>query len=372
MVGRELEYIAQAVRGGQISGDGAFTKRCQALIERSFGAHRVLLTHSCTAALEMAALLCGIGEGDEVVLPSFAFVSTANAFHARGARLKFVDIRPDSLNIDEAKIEDSVTDSTKAIVPVHYAGVACEMDTILDIAARRGLFVVEDVALGTGARYDDRYLGTMGDFGAFSFHETKQYICGEGGALVVNREEHVERAEIIREKGTNRSRFFRGEIDEYTWVDIGSSYLPSDLTAAYLLAQLESMESIAERFGEQYGYYRQSLTPLAHQGLLRLPYLGDGPSPGNRLFYILLETRTQRDVLMAFLQERGILAVFHYVPLHLSPMGRKMGYESGQLPITEDISGRLLRLPVYYDMSRHEQEEVVDRIEEFFRRGRGR
>ena len=371
MVGSELDYVAQTVREGRISGDGMFTKKCQALIERAAGATKVLLTHSCTAALEMSAMLCEIKEGDEVIVPSFTFVSTANAFYSRGARIKFVDIRSDSLNIDEMLIEEAVNQNTRAVVPVHYAGVACEMDTILDIAARHGLMVVEDAAHGMGAMFNDRYLGTMGDFGVFSFHETKNFICGEGGALLVNREEHVDRAEIVREMGTNRSKFFRGEIEEYTWVDIGSSYLPSDLTAAYLLAQLETMEGIANRYGEIYEYYRESLAPLADAGFLRLPYRRERRDARNHLFYVLLDSRAWRDALMVFLQDRGILAVFHYLPLHLSPMGRKMGYEEGQLPITEEMSDRLLRLPFYYEIERREQDEVVSRIEEFFRQHGG-
>lgn len=365
-VGPELDYIAEAVRRGRISGDGAFSKKCQALIETVTGAEKVLLTHSCTAALEMSAILCGIGENDEVIVPSFTFVSTANAFRARGARLRFVDIRPDSLNIDEEKIEASVSGATKAVVPVHYAGVACEMETILDIAARRGLFVIEDAALAMGSWYEDRHLGTLGDFGAFSFHETKSVICGEGGALLINRADHVDRAEIIREKGTNRSRFFRGEVDHYTWVDAGSSYLPSEITAAYLLAQLENMERTGERFRVIHAYYHQALTPLMEDGLLTLPHAGDHRNTRNNMFYVLLETRARRDALLAFLQERGILAVFHYVPLHLSPMGRAMGYEPGSLPVTEDVSGRLLRLPFYFDLSRPQQDEVVSRIMEFY------
>ncbi len=364
-VGPELDYIAQAVCRGRISGDGAFSRQCQALLEAVTGAHRVLLTHSGTAALEMSALLCGIGEGDEVIVPSFTFVSTATAFHGRGARLRFVDIHPDSLNIDEDRIEASVSEATKAVVPVHYAGVACGMETILDVAARRGLFVIEDAALALGSWYEDRHLGTLGDFGAFSFHETKSVICGEGGALVVNRADDVDRAEVIREKGTNRSRFFRGEVDHYAWVDAGSSYLPSEITAAYLLAQLENMERTGERFRDIHAYYNRALTPLMEDGHLTLPHAGDHRNTRNNMFYVLMETRARRDALLAFLQERGILAVFHYVPLHLSPMGRAMGYEPGSLPVTEDVSGRLLRLPFYYDLSRPQQDEVISRIMEF-------
>lgn len=273
LAGKELYYIAQSVLSGHTAGDGLFTKKCQALMQETFGANKILLTHSCTAALEMAAVLCEIGPGDEVILPSFTFVSTANAFYLRGAKLTFVDIQQDTLNMDVTKIEDAITDNTKIIVPVHYAGVACDMDTIMDIAHRNKLYVVEDAAMGVNAKYKGVFLGTIGDIGSYSFHETKNYICGEGGAIVLNNEKFVERAEIIREKGTNRSKFFRGEIDKYTWVDIGSSYLPSDILSAFLYAQLENMEQINRRREKLFDYYYKALIPLVNDGKLRLPYV---------------------------------------------------------------------------------------------------
>ncbi len=366
IVGKELYYIAQAVLDGRIAGDAPYTKKCQSLMEARFDARKILLTHSCTAALEMAAILGGVSEGDEVILPSYTFVSTANAFYLRGARLKFVDVRPDNLNMDLGSLEAAITPQTKAVVPVHYAGIGCEMDEIMALADAHDFLVIEDAAQGVSATYKGRHLGTLGHFGTYSFHETKNYICGEGGALVINDERFVERAEIIREKGTNRSQFFRGEVDKYTWVDLGSSFLPSDLLAAFLYAQLENMDKINARRGEIYAYYRAALQPLADQGRLMLP--ADHPDcVGNHhLFYVILESEELRDGLMDHLKSHGILAVFHYLPLHLSPVGRRMGGEPGSLPITESVAGRLLRLPFYYELTRAEQEEVVERIEEFF------
>ncbi|MCG7852166.1 MAG: dTDP-4-amino-4,6-dideoxygalactose transaminase, partial [Methanosarcinaceae archaeon] len=328
--------------------------------------NKILLTHSCTGALEMAAVLCGIGPGDEVILPSFTFVSTANAFYLRGAKLTFVDIQQDTLNIDVRGIEDAITENTKIIVPVHYAGVACDMDTIMDIAHRNNLYVVEDAAQGVNAKYKDIFLGTIGDIGTYSFHETKNYICGEGGAIVLNNEKFIERAEIIREKGTNRSKFFRGEIDKYTWVDIGSSYLPSDILAAFLYAQLENMEQINKRRGELFDFYYKALIPLVNDGMLRLPYVTSECQTNSHLFYIILNDENTRNGLMDYLKSKGILAVFHYLPLHLSGIGRSMGYKEGQLPVTESMSGRLLRLPFYFDLAREEQDEIVSRIRAFF------
>ncbi len=366
IVGKELYYIAQAVLNGRIAGDALYTQKCQAFMENAFDARKILLTHSCTAALEMAALLGGVEEGDEVILPSYTFVSTANAFYLRGARLKFIDIRPDNLNMDESALEAAVTSKTKAVVPVHYAGIGCDMDVIMDLAAKHDFLVIEDAAQGVNATYKGRYLGTIGDFGTFSFHETKNYICGEGGALLVNNEEHALRAEIIREKGTNRSQFFRGEVDKYTWVDVGSSFLPSDMLAAFLYAQLENMDKINARRAEIYDYYFEALKPLADAGRMTLP-AGHPDCVGNHhLFYIILEDDETRDGLMHYLKSHGILAVFHYLPLHLSPVGRRMGGETGSLPVTESVSGRLLRLPFYYELTREEQEEVVGRIGEFF------
>jgi dTDP-4-amino-4,6-dideoxygalactose transaminase len=315
----------------------------------------------------MAAILCNVQPGQEVILPSFTFVSTANAFYMRGAKLIFVDIRPDTLNLDETKIEQGITDSTKVIVPVHYAGIGCAMATIMEVARRNELYVIEDAAQGVGAQYDGQHLGTIGDIGTFSFHETKNFICGEGGALVINNEEFIERAEIIWEKGTNRSKFFRGEVDKYTWVDIGSSYLPSDLLAAFLYAQLEHMNQIEKRRREIFEYYYQALEPLAMDGMLGLPKTPAECQSNHHLFYILLKNEEVRNALMNYLKSKGILAIFHYVPLHLSPVGRSMGYQEGQLPVTELMSGRLLRLPFYYDLKEEDQEEVVGCIKTFFK-----
>ncbi len=366
IVGKELYYIAQSVLSGKIAGDGLFTKKCHALLEEKFGARKVLLTHSCTAALEMAALLCDIKEGDEVILPSYTFVSTANAFYLRGAKLVFVDICPDNLNMDETKLPELITDRTKIIVPVHYAGVACEMDTILDIAGQHNIFVVEDAAQGVNAKYKDKFLGTLGDIGAYSFHETKNFICGEGGAIVLNNEKFIDRAEIIREKGTNRSKFFRGEVDKYTWVDIGSSFLPSDLQAAFLYAQLEKMEEINSVREQHFNYYFKALMPLVNRGKIRLPCVFNECQSNSHLFFIILEDEKTRNALMDYLKKKGILAVFHYLALHLSPVGKQMGYSKGQLPVTESLSDRLLRLPFYYEITAKEQKEVVETITHFF------
>lgn len=366
IAGKELYYIAQAVFSGHIAGDGLFTKKCQSLMEEKFDARKILLTHSCTAALEMAAILCEVGPGDEVILPSFTFVSTANAFYLRGAKLVFVDIRPDTLNIDETKIEDVITERTKVIVPVHYAGVACEMDTIMTIAHQHNLLVVEDAAQGVNAKYKETFLGTIGDMAAYSFHETKNFICGEGGAIIINNENFIERAEIIREKGTNRSQFFRGEVDKYTWVDVGSSYLPSDLLAAFLYAQLENMQEISKRRDQLFDYYYKALIPLVNDGKIRLPFVSSECQSNNHLFYILLEDEDTRNALMDHLRSKGILGVFHYLSLHLSPVGKTMGYQQGQLPVTESMSGRLLRLPFYYDLKPEEQAEVVETVRNFF------
>lgn len=366
LVGKELYYMAQAVLNGHISGDGVFTKKCQTLMESKFGARKILLTNSCTAALEMAAILTEVGPQDEVILPSFTFVSTANSFYMRGAKLIFVDIEQDSLNIDVEKIEDAITENTKVIVPVHYAGIACEMSTIMGLALRHNLYVVEDAAQGVNAKYKDKYLGTIGDIGTYSFHETKNYICGEGGAIVLNNEEFIERAEIIREKGTNRNKFYRGEVDKYTWVDVGSSYLPSDILAAFLYAQLENMGEIDKRRAELVDYYHRELLPLANEGKLKLPHVVGDRESNHHLFYIILRDEDTRNSLMAYLKSRGIMAIFHYIPLHLSSVGASLGYRNGQFPVTELVSGCLLRLPLYYEMKEEEQEEVVNTIKEFF------
>jgi len=366
IVGKELYYIAESVMSGKTSGDGTFTKKCNELMENKFGAKQVLLTTSCTTALEMSAILAGIGEGDEVILPSYTFVSTANAFYLRGAKLKFVDIRKDTLNIDENLIENAITEKTKAVVPVHYSGVACEMDAINKIAKKYDLTVIEDAAQGVNSRYKGSYLGTIGDLGAFSFHETKNYSCGEGGALITSNEAYYERAEIIREKGTNRSKFYRGEVDKYTWVDIGSSYLPSDLLAAFLYAQLEQMDHITEKRKQIYNLYFEALKPLRNEGFIELPFIPRECETNYHMFYILLKNENERQAMIKHLEESGINSVFHYVPLHSSPVGRRLGYKSGDLEVTEDISGRLLRLPFYYDLDLEGILYVCQCIREYF------
>jgi dTDP-4-amino-4,6-dideoxygalactose transaminase len=368
IIGKELSYIAQSVLNGHISGDGPFTKKCQALMEEKFNARKILLTHSCTAALEMAAILCEVGPSDEVMMPSYTFVSTANAFYIRGAKIVFIDIRPDTLNIDETKISEAITKFTKVIVPVHYGGVGCGMGTLMDIARRHHLYVVEDAAQGMNAKWNDQFLGTIGDIGAFSFHETKNLICGEGGAISINSEQFIERAEIIREKGTDRSKFFRGEVDKYTWIDIGSSYLPSDILAAFLYAQLENMDKINNRRKEIFNAYYQQLAPLAERGFLKLPVVAPGCGSNSHMFYIILKDEETRNALMNYLKSKGILAIFHYLPLHLSPIGRSMGYGKGQFPVTESISGRLLRLPFYYDLKEREQIKITGFIERFLKK----
>lgn len=366
IIGKELYYISQAVLGGKIAGDGLFTRRCNEFMENAFNAKKVLLTHSCTAALEMAAILCELEPGDEVILPSFTFVSTANAFHLRGAKLIFADIRNDTLNIDENLLDGLITQKTKAIVPVHYAGVACAMDDIMGLAGKNGIFVIEDAAQAVNSLYGDQYLGTIGDMGAYSFHETKNFISGEGGAIVINNDRFIERAEIIREKGTNRSKFFRGETDKYTWVDTGSSYLPSEIIAAFLFAQLENIDLITRKRREIFEYYADALTPLEEAGLLCIPVSVQNSRANYHLFYVILEDEETRNGLMDYLKSRGVLAVFHYVPLHTSPMGLSMGYSEGQFPVTESISRRLLRLPFYYELTREDQDYVIDCIRDFF------
>jgi len=366
LVGNEIEYILQAVRGGHTSGDGPFTKKCQSFLENSLGVPKVLLTTSCTHALEMAALLLDIQPGDEVIVPSFTFVTTINAFVLRGARPVFIDIRPDTLNMDERLLERLITPRTKAIMPVHYAGVGCEMDIICEMAGRYGVPLVEDNAHGLFAKYKGRWLGTFGALATLSFHETKNFICGEGGALLINGEQYVERAEIIREKGTNRSRFFRGQVDKYTWVDIGSSYLPSDLLAAYLFAQLEARERVLAQRKRVFDYYAGHLQGWAQAKQVRLPIVPAECEQSYHMFYMLLPSLEKRQSLIAHLKDRGILSVFHYVPLHLSPMGRNWGYREGDCPVTEDISDRLVRLPFYNELSPEEQDEVCAAIFEVY------
>ena len=365
-VGTEEKYIRQAILSRKISGDGEFTKKCSRWMEERFQAKKVLLTTSGTAALDMAMLLCGLQPGDEVILPSYTFSSTANAAVLAGARLVFVDIRPDTMNIDEAKIESAITDRTKAIIVVHYAGVACEMDTITDIARRHGLKVVEDAAQGVMAKYKDRYLGTIGDFGCYSFHETKNYSMGEGGAIVINDSDYIERAEILREKGTNRSKFFRGQVDKYTWVDFGDSYLPSELNAAYLWAQLEMADEINENRLKSWAGYYEGLTPLADAGKIKLPFIPSDCTQNAHMFYIKCRDLEERTRLIAFLKQRGVHAVFHYIPLHSAPAGLKFGRFDGEDEHTTKDSERLLRLPMYYGFSEEKLSYVAGAISTFY------
>lgn len=365
-VGKENEYMKAAIDSHKICGDGEFTKRCNAWIEEHTGTAKALLTTSGTQALEMAALLSDIQPGDEVILPSYTFVSTANAFVLRGAKLVFVDIRPDTMNIDEKLIEDAITDKTRAIVPVHYAGVGCEMDTIMDIAKRHNLVVVEDAAQGVNAFYKGRALGSIGDYGCFSFHETKNYSMGEGGAILINRPEQIEDAEIIREKGTDRSRFFRGQVDKYTWVNIGSSFLPSDINAAYLMAQLEMADEINENRLQSWARYNEGLQDLAQEGVIELPYVPEECAHNAHMFYIKTKDMEERKALISYLKERDIAAVFHYVPLHSAPAGLRFGRFHGEDRYTTKESERLLRLPMYYNLSESDQQKVIDAVHGFY------
>lgn len=366
LTGKELCYMSQVLENRHFSGDGIFTKKCQSLMEDIFKAKKVLLTTSCTSALEMASFLCDLSPGDEVILPSFTFVTTASSFYIRGAKLLFVDIDKDTLNIDKNKIKEAITDRTKVIVPVHYAGVSCDMDSILALASKKDIMVVEDAAQGVNAKYKDNYLGTLGDIGTYSFHETKNFSCGEGGAIVINNPALVERAEILREKGTDRSKFFRGEIDKYTWVDIGSSYLPSDILSAFLYAQLENMEQITKLREELFNFYYRELMPLCLQEGIKLPTAPDNCKSNYHMFYIILDTEKTRNDLMAYLKSKGAMSVFHYIPLHLSKIGKSIGYSEGQLPITESMSSRLLRLPFYPEISKEDRAYVVRCIKSFF------
>lgn len=365
-VGKETEYMKAAIDSHKICGDGEFTERCNAWIEEHTGTAKALLTTSGTQALEMAALLSDIQPGDEVILPSYTFVSTANAFVLRGAKLVFVDIRPDTMNIDEKLIEDAITDKTRAIVPVHYAGVGCEMDTIMDIAKRHNLVVVEDAAQGVNAFYKGRALGSIGDYGCFSFHETKNYSMGEGGAILINRPEQIEDAEIIREKGTDRSRFFRGQVDKYTWVNIGSSFLPSDINAAYLMAQLEMADEINENRLQSWTRYNEGLQDLAQEGVIELPYIPKECAHNAHMFYIKTKDMEERKALISYLKERDIAAVFHYVPLHSAPAGLRFGRFHGEDRYTTKESERLLRLPMYYNLSESDQQKVIDAVHGFY------
>lgn len=364
-VGNELAYITQAVENAHISGDGYFTKKCHSFIERKFGVSKALLTPSCTHALEMAAFLLNIQPGDEVIIPSFTFVSSVNAFVVRGAHPVFIDVRPDTLNLDESKLEGLITSRTKAILPVHYAGVGCEMDEILEIAGRRGIPVVEDNAHGLFGKYKGEYLGTFGSLAAQSFHETKNITCGEGGALLINDPQYIDRAEIIREKGTNRSRFFRGQVDKYTWLDLGSSYLPSDITAAILYAQLEVHQEIQSKRKRVWDYYMENLKSWAEKNGVRLPIVPAHCEHPSHMFYLILPSLETRQALIAYLKNKGILTVFHYLPLHLSKMGQKFGGGKGDCPVCEDVSDRLLRLPFYNTLADSDQYLVVEAILSF-------
>ena len=364
LVGTEFRAMQEAVEKGKISGDGEFTRRCQALLEAALGAPKVLLTTSCTHALEMTALLLDIQPGDEIILPSFTFVSSVNAYVLRGARPVFADIRPDTLNLDERQLADLVTPRTRAIMPVHYAGVACEMETILKTAEKAGAAVVEDNAHGFLGKWNGRMLGTLGALSTLSFHETKNFTSGEGGALVVNDPRYLERAEIVREKGTNRARFFRGEIDRYSWVDLGSSYVPSDLLAAYLYAQLVERERIQARRGAIWERYLEELAPWAGEHGVRLPIVPAGCEQPFHIFYLLLPTLAVRQGLIEHLKAQGILAVFHYVPLHLSEYARQAGGR-GDCPVATDLSDRLLRLPLYFNLSVDDQSRVIEAVRGF-------
>jgi len=365
IVGKELYFISQAILNGHSSGDGGFTRKCHQLLETSLGVPKALLTTSCTHALEMSAILSGIQPGDEVIVPSFTFVSTVNAYVLRGAKPVFADIHPDTLDLDESRLEALITPRTRVVLPVHYAGVGCKMDTILEIARRHDLMVVEDNAHGLFGKYKGQWLGTFGAMATQSFHETKNFTCGEGGALLVNDERLIERAEIIRQKGTNRSHFLRGMVDKYTWVDIGSSYLPADILAAFLYAQLDEREQIQDKRKQIWHTYNQELSQWAEANGVCLPTVPAECEQSYHMFYMLLPSLDQRQAVIEHLKEQGILAVFHYQPLHLSVMGQKYGGRVGDCPVTEDISDRLLRLPFYNDMNEDDQAFVIGTIKQF-------
>ena len=365
--GDEDQYMKKAIENHKICGDGEFTKKCNEWIEEKTGTPKALLTTSCTHALELAAILLDIQPGDEVIMPSYTFVSTADAFVLRGAKIVFVDIRPDTMNIDEQLIENAVTDRTKAIVPVHYAGVSCEMEKIMEIAHKYNLAVVEDAAQGVMSFYKGMALGSIGDFGCFSFHETKNYSMGEGGALLIQRKDKIEDAEIVREKGTNRSKFFRGQIDKYTWVNVGSSYLPSDINAAYLYAQLKRAEEIDEDRLASWKFYYESFEELKRKGRIDLPVVPSECKHNAHMFYIKAKDLEERTALIAFLKERGILSVFHYIPLHSAPAGQKFGRFSGEDKYTTKESERIIRLPMYYKLTAEDKEKVVSAVYDFYR-----
>lgn len=365
--GRELAYVNEVLASGELSSDGEFSRRCASLLEQNYSIRKVLLTPSCTAALELACILSNVGPNDEVILPSFTFASTANAFVRAGAKPVFVDIRPDTLNIDEELVEAAITERTKVICPVHYAGVACEMDHLMTLAAKYDLAIIEDAAQGLDSAYSERALGSIGAMGAFSFHSTKNHSCGEGGALCVNSPELIERAEIIRDKGTNRSKFMRGEVDKYTWVDVGGSFIPSEIVSALLLAQLELAQSITRRRQRVHEFYDYYFQRLQDEGLLRLPLIPTHCQTNHHIYYIILPNTQTRDSLRQHLSENGIGAASHFVPLHSSPMGQSFGYRHGDLPITEDLSERILRLPIYPQLSEHEQMFVIREVRNYLR-----
>ena len=366
-VGTEEKYIKDAIAKGKICGDGEYTKKCNAWLEEQTGSPKVLLTTSCTHATEMAALLADIQPGDEVIMPSYTFVSTADAFVLRGAKVVFVDIRPDTMNIDEKKIEVAITKKTKAIVPVHYAGVSCEMDTIMDIARRHNLLVIEDAAQGVMSKYKGKALGTIGDFGCFSFHETKNYSMGEGGAILIKNEDMIEPAEIIREKGTNRSKFFRGQIDKYTWVDAGSSYLPSELNAAYLYGQLEQADKIFDDRMNTWNEYYKAFKDIADAGKIDLPTIPEGCEHNAHMFYIKCKDLDERTALISHAKENGVMLVFHYIPLHSAPAGKKFGRFNGEDIYTTKESERLVRLPLYYNITKEDRDKVIKTIQNFYK-----
>lgn len=365
-LGKELKLIKDAIRKGKISGDGYYTKKCHQWFEQRFGVKKALLTTSGTHALEMAAILADIQPGDEVIMPSYTFVSTANAFVLRGARIVFVDIHPDTMNIDERLVESAITDRTKAVVVVHYAGVSCDMEALRQISDRHRLILIEDAAQGVMSRYKGRYLGTIADIGCYSFHETKNYICGEGGAVLLNDAKYIERAEIIREKGTNRSKFLKGQVDKYTWVDIGSSYLPSDMNAAYLYAQLNLCEKILGRRMKIWDSYYAGLKPLRDAGRISLPVVPEFAQQNGHMFYVKCADMDTRDALIEYLKKNGVLSVFHYVPLHSSPAGLKYGRFHGEDVYTTAESQKLLRLPLWYDMKLGQVRKIVRLIGNFF------
>lgn len=365
-IGDEKKYIDEAIAAHKICGDGVFTKKCDEWMEERFQAQKVMLTTSGTTALDMAMLLCDLAPGDEVILPSFTFSSTATSAVLAGAKLVFVDIRPDTMNIDESKIEEAITPRTKVIVCVHYAGVACEMDTIMDIAKRHGLMVVEDAAQGVMSKYKGRALGTIGDFGCYSFHETKNYSMGEGGALVINNPAYNEKAEIMREKGTNRSKFFRGQVDKYTWVDFGDSYLPSELNAAYLWAQLLKADEINENRLTTWKKYNEAFSPLQAAGKVKLPTIPDGCEHNAHMYYLKCRDLQERTAFIRFMKDNDVLTVFHYVPLHSAPAGYKFGRFAGEDVYTTKESERLVRLPLYYNIDEDDRKKVIAAVKEFF------